>query len=96
MAVYNSRKNLKTGECIPGQSPSHIDRPESPLRKTQDRWNPRNPSIRLIRDADKKGRIADESDYADYTDFQFILPKILLPFGTQTQKSAQSLHPINP
>jgi len=30
--------------------------------------NPRNPTIRLIRDADKKGRIADESDYADCTD----------------------------
>jgi hypothetical protein len=33
----------------------------------------------------KKGRIADESDYADYTDFQFNLPPIF-PFDLRNTK----------
>ena len=39
--------------------------------------NPRNPFIRLIRDADKKGRNTDELDYADCTDFQCNLQPFL-------------------
>ena len=40
--------------------------------------NPQNPSIRLIRDADEKGRIADEADYADYPESILTRPKISL------------------
>ena len=65
MAVYDSRQNPRISDPIPGQSPSHIDRPESPLRKTQDRWKipPSDQSVMQT-----KGRIADETDYADCTD----------------------------
>ena len=67
MAVYDAKQNLRISNGIPGQKALHIYRPESTLRKTQDRWRDHASDVRAycirpqIGVKSKLGRIAPDN-----------------------------------